>query len=148
MPGGDGSVHELEAYQSHVTLPDDFDSFWESKLEVLRDVPLSIERIRLDSYIRNVIVEQITYQSLEGILHHATYISPNDLDESLPVVVMYHGYDWNTHEPHIAMKYVVQGMGVLLVETRDQGMVADQMISYPMSGASGWMTKGIFNTLI
>lgn len=145
MPGVDGSVRELEAYQSIVTLPDDFDSFWETRLEALRDVPLSIERIRLDSYIRNVMVEQIKYQSLEGILHHATYVSPNVLDKSLPVVVMYHGYDWNTHEPHIAMKYVVQGMGVLLVETRDQGMVADQMISYPMGGASGWMTKGIFN---
>lgn len=71
MPGVDGSVRELETYQSHVTLPGDFDSFWESRLEALRDVPLLMERIPLDSYIRNVTVEQITYESLEGILHRA-----------------------------------------------------------------------------
>lgn len=145
MPGVDGSIRELEAYQSNVTLPEDFDSFWEARLAELRAVPLSIERTVMDSYMRNVTMERIRYTSLEGVFHHATYIYPDVMDETLPVAVMYHGYDWNTHEPHIAMKYVVQGMAVLLVETRDQGASSAQSVVYPMGGASGWMTKGIFD---
>ncbi|WP_337874133.1 acetylxylan esterase [Exiguobacterium sp.] len=144
MPGIDVSVRELEAYRSRITMPDDFDVFWERELETLREVPMQIERNPIPAYVRNVEMEQVRYMSHGAIVHKATFIKPKTIDRSLPVVVLYHGYNWNTHEPHIAMKYVVQGMAVLLVETRDQGMDPEQSVLMPLGGAAGWMTRGIF----
>lgn len=145
MPSIDVSIEELNEYRSNVELPHDFDLFWNMQIQKLADSPMQIKRELIDSYIHNVTIERIRYLSTEKIIHNATFVTPKVIDSMLPVVVLYHGYDWNTHQPHIAMKYVVQGMAVLLVETRDQGAGADQVISYPMGGTAGWMTKGILN---
>lgn len=137
-------VRELVTYRSSVTMPDQFDAFWETQLQELRETPLHITRRPDESYIRNVTMEKIHYTSIHGVTLEARYITPKAIDPTLPVVVLYHGYDWNTQEPHMAMKYTVQGMAVLLVEVRDQGVITEQAVSYPMGGSSGWMTRGVF----
>ncbi|MBT2661616.1 acetylxylan esterase [Bacillus sp. ISL-45] len=138
-------IEELKKYKPELTRRTDFHSFWESRIVENKKYPLNIE-VKERSYpLKEIKVYDVYFDGFRNSRIHGVYISPAKDHVEKPAAVIFHGYNWNTLQPHYAFKHVIQGTPVLMVETRGQSIESPDENSYGNGGSAGWMTSGILD---
>ena len=138
-------LQELKAYKPNQTKEADFNSFWDARIRESQNHPLNVQVVQRDYYVKNVELFDVYFDGFRNSKIHAVYVKPKEILKSVPGVVMFHGYNWNSITPQHAFKYTLQGIPVLMVEVRGQDVLSPDHNHYCNGGASGWMTNGILD---
>jgi cephalosporin-C deacetylase len=138
-------LDQLRNYLPKQTKKHDFDTFWDHRIMENQQYPLHIKTIERSYWVPDVKVYDIYFDGFRNSRIHGVYVTPLVVKQETPGAVIFHGYNWNTLQPHYAFKYVMQGIPVLLVEVRGQNPASPDHHLYENGGSSGWMTLGIKN---
>jgi cephalosporin-C deacetylase len=138
-------LEQLQNYQPAQTKMPDFDVFWDLRIEENQQYPLEILSQEREYAVPGVKVFDIYFNGFRNSRIHGVYVTPSDVVANTPAAVIFHGYNWNTLQPHYAFKYTVQGISVLLVEVRGQNLLSPDRQQYDTGGSAGWMTLGILD---
>ncbi|MCD7034606.1 acetylxylan esterase [Metabacillus sp. GX 13764] len=138
-------LSELKAYKPQQTKEQDFDSFWDARIEESAGMPLNVSAEKRDYAVPGVEVYDLYFDGFRNSRIHALYVKPLHTNAEAPAAVMFHGYNWNGFVPHHAFKYAVQGIPALLVDVRGQNLLSPDSNTYENGGSAGWMTLGIKN---
>jgi cephalosporin-C deacetylase len=149
MPLTDLSLEELREYRPERSEPTDFDQFWTETLAAARSHPLGLEHAPVETGLRLVDVDDVTFAGYGGQPIKAWLVRPARAEGPLPVIVEYRGYGGGRGLPHELLYWASAGYAHLIMDTRGQGGnwgVGDT----PDDGAhgsgpsvDGFMTKGI-----
>jgi len=149
MPLYDFSLDTLRRYQSDVTAPADFDSFWQSTLAETRKHPLAATLIPTAPDLKLVTAFDLTFAGFGGHSVRGWLILPKDAPGPLPCVVKFVGYGGGRGFPHDHLLWPNSGYALLVMDTRGQGSTwsrgdtADPVGSDPAH--PGFMTRGILD---
>lgn len=141
----DLSLDELHSYKPEQTKMADFTDFWDRIIAENNKYALNLKVMKRDYYVPGVHVYDVYFDGFRNSRIHAVYVCPENGKHNAPASVIFHGYNWNTLQPHYAFKYVVQGIPVLMVEVRGQNVKSPDHNQYDHGGATGWMMMGIEN---
>ncbi|MEE6450806.1 acetylxylan esterase [Gottfriedia acidiceleris] len=136
---------KLQTYKPKQTKMAGFTAFWENKIAENKSYALNIEIKKRAYYVPGVHVYDVYFDGFRNSRIHGVFICPENEKPSAPASVIFHGYNWNTLQPHYALKYVAQGIPVLMVGVRGQNLKSPDHNHYRHGGATGWMTLGIEN---
>lgn len=123
MPLNDLPVDELRKYRSAGVEPADFDDFWAETIAAARDVPMEVVRERVDTGLRLVEVDDLSFPGFGGHPVRAWLIRPAGASGRLPVVIGYQGYGGGRGLPHEHLAWANAGYAHLVMDTRGQGSV-------------------------
>ena len=128
---------DMEAFNTSVTCPDDFDEFWGGLLSRLAEEPLEphvdLDPLRSNEQAR---VYQATYRSLDGLEIFGWYSLPAVGDGPFPAVLVLPGYK---SEPALRRDWAGKGVAVLSVAVR--GKLPSSARFNP--GYPGLLTAGV-----
>ncbi|PRX20668.1 cephalosporin-C deacetylase [Orenia metallireducens] len=143
----DMPLNELKSYKPQLTKEDDFEEFWQRSIEESEDQPLNPSLKQVDYPVEEVEVYDLFFDGFKNSRIYGRYILPRAADKNnkVPVIVMYHGYNWNNLVISDVLHYSLMGYGVLLMDVRGQDINSPDHNFYDNGGAAGWMTKGILN---
>jgi cephalosporin-C deacetylase len=145
----DLSLEELRGYRPERTEPTDFDQFWTDTLEAARAHPLGLEHSVVDTGLRLIAADDVTFAGYDGQPIKAWLVRPAGAEQPLPCVVEYCGYGGGRGLPTEHLFWAAAGYAHLVMDTRGQG--GDWRVgATPDDGASGagpstdgFMTRGI-----
>ena len=128
---------DLEAFETSITCPDDFDQFWGAILSGLAEEPLSAnvtpDPLRSNEEVK---VFQATYRSLDGLEIFGWYSVPAKGDGPFPAILVLPGYK---SEPALRRDWGRKGVAVLSVAVRGKLPSSDTF----NPGYPGLLTHGI-----
>ncbi|AZB41692.1 cephalosporin deacetylase [Bacillus sp. FJAT-42376] len=139
----DMPLEELEGYKPPQTKKENFDSFWDRRIEESRSQPLNIGTSQQPYWVQGIEVHTVSFDGFQNSKIKGMYVKPVNERTDTPAAVLFHGYNWNTLQPSYAFKYAVQGIPVLMVHVRGQNIESPDHSLYSNGGPSGWMTQGI-----
>jgi cephalosporin-C deacetylase len=140
-------IEELKEYKPELTKEANFDEFWDGILEESKQYPLNPELNPIDYPIDAVKVYDVYFNGFRNSRVHGRLVLPKEASATnkVPVVVYYHGYNWNSLVISHAFKCTIMGYGCLMMDVRGQDVQSPDHNNYDNGGVSGWMTKGILN---
>lgn len=140
-------LDELWSYRPEQTKEPDFDVFWSKNLREAKEQPLNAEEFPIRTRMKNVNAFDVYYDGFVNSRIHGVLILPKAAsgDNKVPVVVMFHGYNYNNLILCDAYPFVMAGYAVFLSDTRGQDVKSPDLNHYENGSTSGWMTLGIMN---
>jgi cephalosporin-C deacetylase len=142
MPSIDMPLEQLRLYKPTLYREADFESFWESTIEAVKNQPLNAELIPYDLPARGLECYAVRFDGFKGGRLAGWYVRP-DSRGKFPGLVMYHGYSMRGARPLDMVHYAAQGICVLSLDCRGQNGQSQDANVYPEGHATGWMTAGI-----
>lgn len=140
----DMPLEALREYRPEIRKMPDFGSFWERSLAESATQELNAKMEQVPYPLDTVECFRVCFDGFRNSRITAQYVRPaNSSAGSLPAIVIFHGYNWNSLTVAGYLKYILMGYSVLMVYTRGQNPASPDLASYPNGGASGWMTLGI-----
>jgi cephalosporin-C deacetylase len=143
----DLSLDELRSYRPVVREPADFDQFWSSTLAQARGADWPVVRASVDTPLRLIEVEDLTFAGYGGEPVKAWFLRPATTVEDLPLVVEFIGYGGGRGLPHEHLAWPTAGYAHVVMDTRGQG--ADWSVGETADphgigpSVPGSMTRGI-----
>ena len=125
------------------TKKDDFDAFWDEKVKKLREIPIEIEREKLETpYDKYFTTYEITYNTHDKTKVHAYFTVPNDAKgKKLPCVARFHG---GSLSKKIYLEIVSAGVCCFAIDVRSQGGTTVDMAEYSNGDRVGnLVTRGV-----
>ena len=119
----DMPLEELKLYKPKQTKAEDFWCFWDEIIKESKGQPLNaVYPYGLSS--RTDKAYDVYYDGFRNSRIHGRLILPSTAskDNKVPVVAMYHGYNWNNRVISHTFKYLLLGYGVFLAEARGQNI--------------------------
>lgn len=140
-------LEELRRYRPDVAEPEDVDDFWASTLEQAREVGGPASSAPVETPLRTLQVEDVTFPGFAGEPVRAWLLRPPG-DEPLPCVVEFLGYGGGRGLPHDRLAWASAGYAHLVMDTRGQGSAWGSGGHTPDPHGSdpatpGFMTRGI-----
>ncbi|HEX4788957.1 MAG TPA: acetylxylan esterase, partial [Actinospica sp.] len=114
----DLSLEELRGYLPQRGEPADFDEFWRATLAAARSHPLALVHEPVDTGLKLVTVDDVTFAGYDGQPIKAWLVRPADAAEPLPCIVEYCGYGGGRGLPHEQLFWASAGYAHLLMDTR------------------------------
>ncbi|MBH0173744.1 acetylxylan esterase [Fictibacillus sp. 23RED33] len=145
MNAYDEAMEQLQNYKPKRTKKADFEEFWNGLKVENQEYPLNVEVKERAYSVPGVKVYDVAFDGFRNSRIHGVYVTPELVEDDAPAAVIFHGYNWNTLQPHYTFKHVIQGIPVLLVDVRGQSVKSADKNSYENGGAAGWLTQGIFD---
>ncbi|MDZ4763489.1 MAG: alpha/beta fold hydrolase [Chloroflexota bacterium] len=144
----DLSLEELQTYRAPTSAPDDFDSFWAQTLAETRALQTPPIFARIDSGLRLVNVDDVTFSGYGGQPIKAWYIRPAGVTEPLPCVVEFIGYGGGRGFPHSWLDWANAGYAHFVMDSRGQGSEwrrgdTPDLHAGGSPAMPGYMTQGI-----
>ena len=122
MPFFDLPLEELREYQTPVSEPGDFDSFWQRTLDEARGRAIDVRMQPVEDVIyRQAEVHDVTFAGYGGQDVKAWLILPTASSRPLPGVVSFAGYGGGRSLPIDHLAPVVAGFAHFVMDTRGQG---------------------------
>jgi cephalosporin-C deacetylase len=142
--------NELERYRPEVPAPADFDEVWARTLTQAREVPMTVTRTPVDTRLRTVTVEDVTFPGFGGDPIAGWLVRPAATAGRLPVVVTYNGYGGGRGLAFEHLFWASAGYAQLFMDTRGQGSTWGSGGDTPDPHGSapahpGSMTRGILD---
>jgi cephalosporin-C deacetylase len=151
----DMPLTELRGYRPDRVEPADFDAFWTATLAAAREFPLDARFERVDTGLRTIEVEDVTFRGFNGqpvkgwLLRPATTTATTVAAEPLPTIVEYVGYGGGRGLPHERLVWASAGYAHLIMDTRGQGaawQTGDTPDDAPAGPSHpGFATRGILD---
>lgn len=143
----DLSLDELRSYRPAVREPADFDQFWSATLAQARQADWPVIRASVDTPLRLIEVEDLTFAGYGGESVKAWFLRPATTVEDLPLVVEFIGYGGGRGLPHEHLAWPTAGYAHVVMDTRGQGAdwsVGETADPHGMGpSVPGSMTRGI-----
>jgi cephalosporin-C deacetylase len=145
----DLSLPELRAYRPEREEPADFDAFWSETLEASRAAGAAPMFRLVETALRTVRVDDVTFSGYGGQPIRGWLIAPADALGPLPTVVEYIGYGGGRAFPFQWLPWASAGYAHFVMDTRGQGSAwspgdTPDLEDVPATGHfPGFTTKGI-----
>ncbi|MFK8907176.1 acetylxylan esterase [Streptomyces sp. YS-3] len=146
MPLTDLGLDELIGHRPQVSVPKDFDTFWQRTLTEARshDQAVKAERVTAHHRLSTVEVDDVRFPGWDGEPVAAWLLRPRAADGPLPVVVTFLGYCAGRGLPTDHLLWSAAGYAHLVVDSRGQGHdTPDRGAGDGTQWAEGFMTRGI-----
>ena len=121
MPMLDMPLEELKTYQGTNPRPDDFDAFWDARLEAVGNVDPDVDLSPAEFQVPFAECLDMTFTGIGGARVYAKLLRPKTATASHPAVLMFHGYSGDAGDWHDKLGYVAQGYTVAAMDCRGQG---------------------------
>lgn len=149
MPFPDIVHPALDLYESAVTLPDDFGTFWQTTLSEARGLGGDPVLEPAATTLKLVEVFDVTFPGFGGHPVKGWLVLPRDREGRLPLVVQYVGYGGGRGFPHEQLHWAASGFAYFRMDTRGQGSGWSTGATADPVGSTGQipgvMTKGVLN---
>ncbi|MFI1335329.1 acetylxylan esterase [Streptomyces sp. NPDC020845] len=146
MALSDQNPDELLAYRPEVSVPEDFDPFWQRTLAETRarGGAVKAERVTDRHLLSTVEVDDVRFPGWNGEPVAAWLLRPRGAEAPLPVVVTYIGYSGGRGLPTDHLLWSAAGYAQLVVDSRGQGHdTPDHSEGDGTQWAEGFMTRGV-----
>lgn len=148
MPQFDLQGESLRRYQPDLSLPADFDEFWDATLK--QHPPGEVEFTRIDNRLRLVETYDVAFSGFNGSEVRGWLHLPTGAEGPRPGVVEYVGYGGGRGLAHERLMWALAGYAHLIMDTRGQGSawsVGDTADPDSSGGPAhpGFMTDGILD---
>ncbi|MFE9425590.1 acetylxylan esterase [Kitasatospora sp. NPDC006697] len=146
MSLADFGQDQYAAYRPEVTVPQDFDAFWQRTLAEARShaAPVKAERVTAQYGLRTVEVDDVRFPGWNGEPVAGWLLRPRGATGPLPVLVSCLGYSSGRGEPSEHLFWPSTGFAQLVVDTRGQGHdTPDPWTGSGTQWSEGFMTRGI-----
>ncbi|WP_433544146.1 acetylxylan esterase (plasmid) [Streptomyces sp. CA-294286] len=137
---------ELSRYTPELSVPADFDAFWQKTLAEARaqNGAVRTERVTGRHLLRTVEVDDVRLPGWRGEPVAAWLLRPCGAEGPLPVVVTYAGYSGGRGLPTDHLLWSAAGYAQLVVDSRGQGHdTPDRGEGDGTQWVEGFMTRGI-----
>lgn len=114
-------LDDLLAYAPRREEPADFDSFWQTTLAEVEQVPLDAQFELVDAGLRSLETWDVTFAGFGGDPIKGWLLAPRRRDTALPCVVEYIGYGGGRGFPSDWLLWASAGFAHLVMDTRGQG---------------------------
>jgi cephalosporin-C deacetylase len=121
MSAYDLPLDQLRAFRPPRSEPPDFDAFWADTLAGSRALAVPPRFDRLDSPLRTVTVDDVTFSGFAGQPIRGWFLAPAGATGPLPAVVEYIGYGGGRSLPFEWLAWPSAGYAYLVMDTRGQG---------------------------
>lgn len=121
MPMVDMPLSKLKNYRGTNPCPADFDAYWESALEEMRQTDLQIERVPAPYTFPNAECFDLYYTGVGGARIYAKYLQPKIRTGPVPAILQFHGYTDNSGNWMDKLSFVNMGFAVAAMDCRGQG---------------------------
>lgn len=125
------------------TSKNDFVEFWKKQIEMLRSIPISYTRTKLElPYDKSFESYEIVFNTHDETMVHAYYSVPLHCDkEKLPCVAYFHG---GGGKKEVFPEILATKVCCFAIDVRSQGgTTADKAVYSVEDGYAGLMTKGV-----
>ncbi len=151
MSAFDLPLDELRTYRPERAEEPDFDAFWRDTLTRSREAAPAPAFVRLDTPLRAVTVDDVTFGGFAGQPIKAWLLAPAGAGTPLPTVVEYIGYGGGRSLPFQWLRWATAGYAHFVMDTRGQGSAwtpGDTPDVEDVDGADGgnypgFVTRGI-----
>ena len=143
----DLSESQLWDYRSEVSMPADFDQFWQQTLQESASYDLAVTIEPVDIGLTTLDLFDVSFAGFGGERIKGWFITPAKAEGLLPIVVEYVGYGGGRGAPFDHLQYASSGFAHFVMDTRGQGSTwsvgetADSAGSGP--SVPGFLTRGI-----
>ncbi len=146
----DMSLERLQEYKPERNEPADFDTFWQTTLDDVRQHPLNAQFEPVDYGLTTVDTYDVTFAGYGGQPVKGWFIRPAHITSPLPCVVQYIGYGGGRGFPFDWLLWPSAGYATLIMDTRGQGSTWRHGDTPDLpDGANpshpGFMTQGILD---
>lgn len=121
MPSLDMPLEELRKYSGTNPIPDDFDSFWNERMNEADnfDINYIIQMSEIQGYDSCKFYD-LYFDGINGEKLYAKYIHPQK-NENVPVVLQFHGYPGSSRSWFEQLSFVGMGCAVVALDCPGQG---------------------------
>jgi cephalosporin-C deacetylase len=139
----------IDAYESKVTMPDDFAAFWDSTIAEARAAGGDVVLTPAETTLKLVEVFDVTFPGFGGHPVKGWLALPKHRPEKLPLLVQFVGYGGGRGFPHELLHWAASGYAYFRMDTRGQGsgwsMGATADPVGTTASGPGMMTKGVLD---
>ena len=146
MSPSDRTPDEFRTYRPELSVPEDFDAFWQKTLDEARthDGAVRAELVTDQHLLSTVEVYDVRFPGWNGEPVAAWLLCPRGAEGPLPVVVSYAGYSGGRGLPTDSLVWSAAGYAQLVVDSRGQGHATpDRGEGEGTQWSGGFMTRGI-----
>lgn len=121
MPLIDKPIEELLEYKGATPCPEDFDEFWDKRLQELDSIDTNVSLKESGFKCSFAECFDLYYTGTKGARIYAKYLRPKNLTKKAPAILQFHGYSGSSSEWSEYLKYVAEGFCVAAMDCRGQG---------------------------
>ena len=133
----DMPLEQLYEYQGRNPRPDDFDAFWDHGLAEMQATDPEVELAPADFQVPFAKCFHLYFTGVGGARVHAKLVRPQQVEESCPAVLMFHGYSGSSGDWTAKLGYAAAGYTVAALDCRGQGGLSEDV-----GGVGGWTFRG------
>ena len=139
----DMPLQQLEVYRGTNPRPEDFDEYWETALQEMRQVDSRVEKVPSDFRTPFAECYDLFYTGVKGARIHAKFILPKERKGKIPALLMFHGYTDGAGEWSDKLQYVAAGFAVAAMECRGQGGISEDVGGVKGTTMWGHIIRGL-----
>jgi cephalosporin-C deacetylase len=139
----DMSLDELKTYLGTNPRPSDFDTFWDSALDEMRQTDSQIEFVSADFECTFAECFHLYFTGVRGARICAKFVRPLQSSGTQPAVLMFHGYGWSSPQWSQLLPYAAQGFVVAAMDCRGQGGLSEDVGGHKGTTHNGQIIRGL-----
>lgn len=143
----DFPFEQLADYKGMNPKPNDFDQFWASGLNEIRESSPKIELIPSDFRTSFCECFDMYFTGVRGARVHSKLLRPIPAKSPQPAILMFHGYTSNSGDWHEKLGYVAQGFTVAALDCRGQGGLSNDTGGVIGNTLNGHIIRGLNDAL-
>ena len=142
MPILDMPLKELQKYKGINPCPKDFDAYWKIALAELDKQSLEYELEEVESIYKGVKLYNLTFTGVDNAKIYCKFLTPSIIDEKLPAIAMFHGYNCTCGEWFDKTVYAQNGFVVAAMDVRGQNGLSEDTLQSTGTTSQGHIIKG------
>lgn len=143
MPMVDMPLAELENYMGINPCPKDFDEFWDTAINEMKNTDPKIELVKSDFKAKNAECYDLYFTGVNGARIHAKHLRPKNITGKIPAVLLFHGYSGNCGAWWDKLGYVEEGCAVFALDARGQAGLSEDVGGIKGNTLNGHIIRGI-----
>lgn len=137
------SLDQLQKYKGTNPCPKDFDEFWDSALQELKECPKEIELIPAAFQVPDAECFDLYFTGVKGGRIHAKYLRPKNIKIQHPAVLQFHGYSGNSGDWSDKLSLVYLGFSLFSMDCRGQGGLSEDVGGVKGNTLNGHFIRGL-----
>ena len=133
----DMPLEKLKSYKGSTPKPQDFDSFWDTKLIDVTNIDPKVEIIPSKFQTSFAECFDLYFTSTKNARIHAKLVHPKKSTTPNPAIIMFHGYAGDSGDWSDKLAFAAEGFTVAALDCRGQGGISEDV-----GGTTGGTMRG------
>lgn len=134
---------ELKNYNGSAKKPNNFDEFWDNKLNEIQNHNFEYEIVKKELSSKVADFYDLWFMAIDGAKIHAQLITPKNLTQKYCGIIQFHGYHCDSGDWVDKIGAVAEGSVVLALDCRGQGGPSEDNTSTFGMTMKGLIVRGI-----